>query len=576
MPETVDVEQITVSDLLAVIRRSGLVDVDSLKSSLRMLDLDKTSAEDVLARLIDQEMITLWQSRQLLKGRWKGYFLGKYRLLGELGRGGMAKVFLARHETLRSYVAIKVLSRSRMQKGSMVERFIREARSAAQISHPNIVRVFDVDAEDERHYLVMEYIKGWSLQDLVDTEGVLSYRKAAEFTRQAAEGLARAHESGLIHRDIKPANMLVEDGKNVKISDFGLARVDTGDEDGSLTMQHEEKVLGTADYIAPEQAISSHHIDARADQYSLGYSLYFMLTGQPPFPTGRIVERLTKHCTIEPDPVSKFREDVPDRLLAILQKLTRKRPEERYASMADVAGVLQKWIDEQRFAGESGVLPAVPRDTFSPSTSSPDDEMLTLAPDDDEPKPRFPLSVASRRSETARDTSTKATAYESTQVGAKQSGLEALPEESLLDDDTDVTLQGGNYAFSQLLDELLDDDDAASATPAATGSKSDISAADVHASDVLKSRTKTATRDTQASSVSQALPTDTSGEMNRPQKKTNFFADLYQQMQRGEYPLWILIGAGVILAAILLFVAFSYIRSFEPPDIPQHRSTEGG
>ena len=150
MPDTLVDEQLGVRELLAVIRRSGLVTLESLKSVLSSLELEHTSTDDVAVLLREEDLVTDWQSRQLLKGRWRGYFLGKYRLLDELGRGGMAKVFLGRHETLQSYVAVKVLSRSRMNKGSMVERFLREARAAAQIAHPHIVRVHDAAADDDR------------------------------------------------------------------------------------------------------------------------------------------------------------------------------------------------------------------------------------------------------------------------------------------------------------------------------------------------------------------------------------------------------------------------------------------
>jgi len=579
MAETVEHHEISVSELLAVIRRSGLVDIETLKQALGGLDIAHCSAQDILSRLVEKELITPWQSRQLLKARWKGYRLGKYLLLDELGRGGMAKVFLARHQTLRSFVAIKVLSRARIQKASMIERFLREARAAAQISHPNIVRVFDVDAEDDRHYLVMEYIKGWSLQELVETEGVLSYERAADFTRQAAAGLSRAHEEGLIHRDIKPANLLVEEGKIVKISDFGLARVETGEEDGSLTMQHEEKVLGTADYIAPEQAVSSHHIDARADLYSLGYTLYFMLAGQPPFPSGRIVERLTKHCTMEPEGVENFRPDAPPGLLAILHKLTRKKPEERYGSAADVVDALERWLAEWKGAEQHGASltlrsgnAARRQVKYSPPPTAPrsqdEEDLLTLAPEEDAAEVAAPRARAHAASDSESNAGSDAATDEPPPAASNLGDLDLLPDQSGVPDEE--SLESGSFPFSQLLDEMLDNEAEISGTPGASGSGSGLAGfpSDVHGSDVFgSSGSRNALHDTDASSV--ALPTHASGAHPKSQaEEPGFFTRLYRSCLRGEYPLWLLIGAGLILGTVLLFVAYSWLSSFMGGDVP--------
>ena len=480
---------ISVPDFVAVLRRSGLVDDGKLRTALAGVDLQHVQAEDIAHLLTEAKLLTEWQARQVLKGRHKGYRLGKYLLLGELGRGGMAKVFLGRHETLLNLVAIKVLSRQRLAKPSMIHRFLREARAAAQLNHPNIVRVYDVDADEDRNYLVMEYVRGRSVQDMVDDDGPLALDKAVRFTREAALGLAAAHKHGLIHRDVKPANLLVEDDRLVKLSDFGLARAGNEEEDDapSLTMQHEEKVLGTADYIAPEQAINSHAIDARADLYSLGYTLYFMLTGQPPFPTGRIVERLTKHCTLEPEGVRHFRPDAPESLLAIIHKLTRKNAAERYASAEAAAAALGDWLARSAIATNAASPASWSRSNVAarPSsqtlTSSTIDDELSLAPDEEENVDSATAPV--EPSIAAKQHEAKAGKREAKR-GRQVAHAEELPEldaAALLDDDHAI---GG---VSDLLDDLP------TLSPLAPGRTSDVHGSDVRTRSLEQARIDTST-----------------------------------------------------------------------------------
>jgi serine/threonine-protein kinase len=222
-------------------------------------------------------------------------------------------------------------------------RFHREARAAAAVDHRNIVRAYDIDNEDDIHYLVMEYIDGRDLHSLVKSEGTLDFHVAAEYIAQAAEGLQHAHEAGLIHRDVKPGNLLLDQRGVVKVSDLGLARFDES-EKASLTMEHNENVLGTADYVAPEQALDSHRADSRADIYSLGCTLFFLLTGHPPFPEGTLSQRLMAHQTQEPPEIAAERPDVPMELVAIYTKMVAKNPAMRYQSMNEVARALRSWL----------------------------------------------------------------------------------------------------------------------------------------------------------------------------------------------------------------------------------------
>jgi eukaryotic-like serine/threonine-protein kinase len=285
------------------VQRSGLVSEDrlpQLRQELEDRGIDLASAGTIADALVDMGVLSRWQADKVLEGKHKGFFLGSYRLLRPLGRGGMGAVFLAQHEMMRRQCAIKVLPHSQIKEGSSVlKRFYVEAQAVASLDHQNIVRAYDVNMEakdgKEIHYLVMEYVEGRDIQTLVQEDGVLDYVKAAEYLRQTANGLAHAHGNGLIHRDIKPANLLVDKKGVVKVLDLGLARFFDDSSQASLTTAHNETVLGTADYLSPEQALNSHTVDHRTDIYSLGCTAYFMLAGHPPFPEGTVAQRLVAH-----------------------------------------------------------------------------------------------------------------------------------------------------------------------------------------------------------------------------------------------------------------------------------------
>ena len=219
---------------------------------------------------------------------------------------------------MKRRVAIKVLPQNRVNDSSYLERFRLEARAVAKLDDPNIVRAYDIDNEGNIHYIVMEYVDGQDLHQIVVANGPLDFDTAADYIAQVANGLQHAHEMGLVHRDIKPANCLVDRHNTVKLLDLGLAKL-TEDDQASLTMANEENVLGTADYLAPEQALNSHEADSRSDIYSLGCTLYFLLTGSPPFPEGSISERLLKHQTARPESIFKVRPDAPPSLVDILR-----------------------------------------------------------------------------------------------------------------------------------------------------------------------------------------------------------------------------------------------------------------
>jgi len=360
----------TVDDFLDLVRRSGLVERDPLSRVLRRLKEEAggepvTDVEFVGRRLVEAGLLSPWQCKNLLEGRHKGFFLKRYQLLDHLGTGGMSSVYLAEHVLMQRRVAIKVLPKDKVDDSSYLARFRREAQAAAALDHRNIVRAYDVDNEGRNHFLVMEYVEGRDVLTIVKEDGPLDYPVAADYTRQAAEGLAHAHAAGLIHRDVKPANLLIDRKNVVKVLDLGLARF-TGEEYASLTVAHEENVLGTADYLAPEQALDSHGVDARADVYSLGCSMYYMLTGHPPFPEGTLPQRLMRHQKETPPSIFNDRPDAPEELVEICMQMMAKKPDDRPPSAAEVAERLARWLTAHGYefetgsslGGSSGKLPA--------------------------------------------------------------------------------------------------------------------------------------------------------------------------------------------------------------------------
>jgi eukaryotic-like serine/threonine-protein kinase len=360
---------------LDLVRWSGLVEknqLDSLLLDLQTAATDKSAVgtEAVARKLMESGLLTRWQCGKLFDGKHKGFFLGKYKLLDYLGTGGMSSVYLAEHVLMQRRVAIKVLPRNRLEDTSYLARFHREAQAAASLDHRNIVRAYDVDNDGDNHYLVMEYVDGQDLQRMVKNRGPLAFEIAADYIRQAAQGLAHAHQIGLIHRDIKPANLLVDLNDVVKVLDLGLARF-TDEDRASLTVAYDENVLGTVDYLSPEQALNSHDVDARADIYSLGCTLYFLLTGHPPYPDGPLPQRVMMHQKQQPPSILIDRPDAPSDLVAICQKMMEKKPEDRYQTAGEAADALSAWLRAHGYSPSSdGSGSSVLSSGFTPGSGS--------------------------------------------------------------------------------------------------------------------------------------------------------------------------------------------------------------
>jgi eukaryotic-like serine/threonine-protein kinase len=268
----------------------------------------------------------------------------------------MGQVYLAEHIHLHRRVAIKVLPAKLASDQSGVQRFYREARAVAALDHPNVVRAYDVAFESNAHFLVLEYIQGQTLEDLLAEAGSrLPVNVACDYVAQAAAGLQHAHEKGISHRDIKPANLLVNPEGIVKILDMGLAKFFQSNSQAETP--DKATVMGTADYIAPEQAIACSASDHRADIYSLGATLYHLVTGEPPF-HGNLAAKLIAHQLHDVPTAHEVREDVPEGVSDIIAKMMAKEPADRYQTAADVAEALLPYLDDQPL--ESSTAPEQP------------------------------------------------------------------------------------------------------------------------------------------------------------------------------------------------------------------------
>jgi serine/threonine protein kinase len=336
----------TIDEFLDLVRKSTVADEKRLTTHLEKLraagplPADPASLATVLVR---DGILTHFQAEQLLQGKWRRFSIGKYKVLERLGAGGMGSVYLCEHKLMRRRVALKVLPTAKAEDPSSLERFYREARAVAALDHPNIVRAYDIDQEDKLHFLVMEHVDGSSLQEIVKRAGPMDVLRACHYIRQAAMGLQHAHETaGLVHRDIKPGNILVDRNGIVKVLDMGLARF-FHDEDDILTKKYDENVLGTADYLAPEQALDSHSVDIRADIYSLGATFYFCLTGKTPFAEGTVAQKLIWHQTRQPKPLKTFRADIPDGVAAVIDKMMAKDANQRYQMPQHVVDAMSSW-----------------------------------------------------------------------------------------------------------------------------------------------------------------------------------------------------------------------------------------
>ena len=372
------------SQFLQNLRASGLLEEDQLRQIEQLADTEPKSDRSLARHLVREGLLTKYQAEKILAGRSQGFAIGPYTIIDRIGAGGMGKVYKAVHRQMQRVVALKVLSGSLRTDPGAQARFLREARAVAKLNHPNIVTAHDVSRERSITYLVMEYVEGQSLHEMITEQERLAPAQAADIAYQVARALQHAYEHGVVHRDIKPSNILINQRGTVKVLDMGIARIvhETTDPLETGTLTGDGVIVGTVDYVAPEQARDSHRADIRADIYSLGCTLYHSLTGQPPFPTGSATERLLKHQMDTPVPITVLSPAVPPDLAAVVDKMMAKDPDGRYQTPSAVAVALLPW------AGPSA-LPAVPdlpgAEAGSPTTQTTPPPEPGALPDDGVP-----------------------------------------------------------------------------------------------------------------------------------------------------------------------------------------------
>jgi serine/threonine protein kinase len=350
----------TADRLLQLLARSGLFEREDLRQITNAIPRDsRKNTQKLVDHLVDQKHLTSFQAAKLLKGTWQGLVLGPYHVLAPLGRGGMGSVYLARNSRIApnaetekaeipALVALKVLPPKRAkEEDRTLARFLREMDLCRRVSHPHVTKTFEAGDIQGVHYIAMEYIRGTSLAQVVKDGGPLPAPRAARFFAEVAAGLAHAHEKGIIHRDLKPSNLMVTPNGHAKILDLGLAL--TVNEElpaDKMIVGGQGYVVGTMDYIAPEQVDDATLIDFRADLYALGCTIYFALTGQPPFPGGTSIEKMKRHRTAFAVPVSDLNPTVPVAFARVVEKLMEKDPERRYQSADQLREALLPWTTD--------------------------------------------------------------------------------------------------------------------------------------------------------------------------------------------------------------------------------------
>jgi serine/threonine protein kinase len=301
-------------------------------------------AQHVADHLVKIGKLSRFQATKLLQGATLGLVLGPYHVLSPIGKGGMGSVFLARDTRSQTLVAVKVLPPKRAKEEErLLVRFRREMEICRKVSHPHITRTFEAGVHEGVNYIAMEFIPGRNLYKLVTEDGPLAVPRAARLFQEISLGLEHAHGQGLIHRDMKPSNVMVTTDDHAKVLDLGLALIQGEIGADRTVVGGQGYVVGTLDYLAPEQADDALAVDPRCDIYSLGCTLYFALTKSPPFPGGNALQKLLRHRCDEPAPLAQLNPTVPPEFVAVVKKMMAKQREERYASAAECRAALAPW-----------------------------------------------------------------------------------------------------------------------------------------------------------------------------------------------------------------------------------------
>jgi serine/threonine protein kinase len=334
-----------VDDFLRKVLRSGLLDREQLQTTLRTLPTDRREEVSAIAEhLISRGKLTRFQVFKLHQGITVGLTLGPYHILTPLGRGGMGTVYLALDTRNRQHVALKILPPKAARKEErLLTRFKREMELSQKVKHPHLAETKDADAYQNIHYIAMEYIPGQTLYRIVGTQGPLSVARAAHLFAEVASALAQAHRLGVIHRDMKPSNIMVTPHDHAKVLDLGLAFTEGEEVEDVEVVGGKGYIVGSIDYMAPEQTRDPTNIDARADLYALGCCLYFALTGRPPFPEGTVLGKVKAHRHETPVPIREKNPQVPETFAALVHRLLAKSPADRFATASEVEAILSSW-----------------------------------------------------------------------------------------------------------------------------------------------------------------------------------------------------------------------------------------
>ncbi|HTU20151.1 MAG TPA: serine/threonine-protein kinase [Gemmataceae bacterium] len=349
--------ELTVQNVYGLLLRSKLLAIDEARAMYARWQQESKDASTNLAKfaswMVTNRYLTEYQAHLLARGHADGFFLNEYKILDRLGKGRMAGVYKAQHQ-LGQIVAIKVLPPSKAKETNLLGRFHREARLSVRLKHPNIVRAFQTGEAQDLYYIVMEYLEGETLDEVIARRGKMLPGEAVRLVYQALQGLQHIHSQGLVHRDLKPSNMMLVGTTpdstlraTLKILDIGLGRTlfdEAVGQPGDPGLTSEGVLLGTPDYMSPEQARDPRHTDIRSDIYSLGCVLYHLLAGQPPFPDTNIISQMIRHATETPKPLKTFNPAVPDGLQQILNWMLAKDPGQRYPTPERAAQALQVFL----------------------------------------------------------------------------------------------------------------------------------------------------------------------------------------------------------------------------------------